>query len=100
MNGRFNRIFAYLNRKKDEQFSGSIKLSFESGVCIAISEANRHDIPLTKTRDNAIAVNCLAMAEKHDFNGAVVFVFDDGKITEYSYSKTYKGDTLKKFLGD
>ena len=63
MNGRFNRIFAYLNRKKDEQFSGSIKLSFESGVC------------------------------------AVVFVFEDGKITEYSYSKTYKGDTLKKFLG-
>lgn len=100
MNGRFNRIFEYLNRKEDEQFSGSIKLSFESGICVAISEANRHDIPLTKTENETIAVSCLAMAEKNDFNGAVVFVFEDGKITEYSYSKTYKGDTLKKFLGD
>lgn len=100
MNGRFNRIFEYLNRKKNEQFSGSIKLSFESGTCVAISEANRHDIPLTKVENETIAVSCLNMAEKHDFNGAVVFVFEDGKITEYSYSKTYKGDTLKKFLGD
>ncbi|MGP1490077.1 MAG: hypothetical protein ACTTI6_03265 [Treponema sp.] len=100
MNGRFNRIFAYLNRKKDEQFSGSIKLSFESGVCMAISEANRHDVPVTRTDDTAIAVSCLAMAEKQDFNGAVVFVFESGKITEYSYSKTYRGDTLKKLLGD
>ena len=100
MNGRFNRIFEYLNRKEDEQFSGSIKLSFESGICVAISEANRHDIPLTKTENDNVASRCLNMAEKPDFNGAVVFVFESGKITEYSYSKTYKGDTLKKFLGD
>ena len=40
------------------------------------------------------------MAEKPDFNGAVVFVFQSGKIAEYSYSKTYKGTSLKKFLGE
>lgn len=97
---RFNRIFAYLDRKKKELFSGSIKLSFECGDCIAISEANRHDIPLTKTENNNIAESCLNMAAKTDFNGAVVFVFESGKIAEYAYSKTYKGDTLKKFLGE
>lgn len=100
MNGRFNRIFEYLDRRKYEQFSGSIKLSFEGGICVAINEANRHDIPLTKTENNNIAESCLNMAAKNDFNGAVVFVFENGRISEYSYSKTYKGDTLKKFLGE
>lgn len=98
MNRRFNRIFEYLNRKEDEQFSGSIKLSFENGICVAIGEANRYDIPLTKTENDNVASRCLDMAERSDFNGAVVFVFQCGKITEYSYSKTYKGTTLHKFL--
>jgi hypothetical protein len=96
---RINCIIEYLNKKQNSDFSGSVKLSFENGEIVAVSEANKHDLPLTVTTENNIVAKCLKMATEPLFNGAVVFFFADGKVTGYSYSKSYKGETLKKFLG-
>ena len=99
MNGRFNRIVEYLKKKKSDNFTGSVKLSFEGGNCVAINEANRHETPLTESHDTKIIEDYLNMAANPDFNGAVVFAFESGSVHGYSYSKTYKGETLKKFFG-
>lgn len=96
----FNCIVEYLNEKQSSNFTGSVKLSFESGEIVALNEANRHDLPTTKnTRGERIIADYLKTATGRNFNGAVVFVFDSGKCTDYSYSRTYKGETLKNFLG-
>ena len=97
---RFNCIVEYLNKKQTLNFSGSIKLSFENGDIVAVNEANKHDLPTTKnTKGEQLIAEYLRIATDHDFNGAIVFVFDSGKCTDYSYSRTYKGETLKNFLG-
>ena len=100
MKERFNCIVEYLGRKKTQKFSGSVKLSFENGNAVAINEANRHELPVTPTNNgNAILDTLLNEAKKPMFNGAIIFVFETGNITAYAYSKSFKGETLKKFLG-
>lgn len=101
MKVHFNCIVEYLqNKSKKSSFTGSIKLSFENGEIVAINEANKHDLPTThNTKGEQIVSDYLKIAADSNFNGAVVFVFDSGKVTDYSYSRTYKGETLKKFLG-
>ena len=99
MKVRFSCIVEYLNQKQKSNFTGSVKLSFENGEIVAVNEANRHDLPLTKAGDESVIKKYLDMANNPLFNGAVVFVYDSGKVTDYSYSKSYKGETLKKFLG-
>ncbi len=100
MDGRFNYIVEYLNNKKNKNFTGSTKLSFENGRLVAINEANKHDLPVTSIKDNQnIVEECLSMAKDTIFNGAIIFVFEAGNVIQYAYSKSYKGDTLKKYLG-
>ncbi len=99
MKVRFNCIVAYLSEKQKSKFTGSIKLSFEGGDVVAVNEANKHDLPLTKNDESNVIDKYLNMASDPLFNGAVVFVFESGEVTEYSYSKSYKGETLKRFLG-
>lgn len=100
MKERFNCIVEYLNGKQDRKFTGSVKLSFENGNAVAINEANRHELPVTKTEDGNIILNeLLNESQRPMFNGAIVFVFKSGRIIAYAYSKSFKGETLKKFLG-
>lgn len=97
---RFNCIVEYLNEKQSSNFTGSVKLSFENGDIVAVNEANKHDLPTSKnTKGEQLIAEYLETATENNFNGAVVFVFDSGKCTDYSYSRTYKGETLKNFLG-
>ena len=100
MKERFNCIVEYHNGKQDRKFTGSVKLSFENGNAVAINEANRHELPVTKTEDgNTILNELLNESRRPMFNGAIVFVFESGTIIAYAYSKSFKGETLKKFLG-
>lgn len=99
MNKRFGCIVEYLEKIKKESFTGSVKLSFERGEIVAINEANQHDLPTKENNYKDITTHFLEMASNPIFNGTVVFEFQYGKIIKYAYSKTYKGETLKKFLG-
>lgn len=100
MKVRFNCIVEYLNEKLQQNFTGSVKISFENGEIVAINEANKHDLPTTKnTKGEQLIADYIRTATDRNFNGAVVFVFDSGKCTDYSYSRTYKGETLKKIWG-
>ena len=97
---RFNCIVEYLNEKQTSNFTGSVKLSFENGDIVMVNEANKHDLPTSKnTKGEQFIAEFLRNATEDNFNGAIVFVFDSGKCTDYSYSRTYKGETLKNFLG-
>lgn len=98
MDKRFNCIVEYLEKKKSEKFSGSTKLSFEGGCIVAINEANKHDLPMSNISD-VETVETLLNKIDHSFNGAIMFVYDRGDITQYAYSNSYKGETLRKFLG-
>lgn len=87
----------YLETKTINQFTGSVRLSFEFGKLVAINEANQHDI-LTDKADDSVVAKYLKLASDPLFSGHLSFVFLQGKVTNYSYSKTLKGDTLKKFF--
>lgn len=100
MKTRFNCVVEYLNGKSKSNFTGSVKLSFERGEVVAVSEANIHDLPTTPNKMGDLLVEAyLKTASADNFNGAIVFVFNAGKVTDYSYARTYKGDTLKNLLG-
>lgn len=100
MKVRLDCIVDYLKGKLLSNFCGSIKLSFECGEIVAVNEANKHDLPSTEnTSGEKVIADYLSIATKQDFNGAIVFVYDCGKVTDYSYSRTYKGETLRKFFG-
>ena len=99
MNGRFNNVIEYLKQKKTSHFTGSTKLSFESGGLVGINEANKHDLPVTVAEKETTVDELLEMTKDPIFNGAIVLVYEEGNIIQYAYSKSYKGETLKKFLG-
>lgn len=99
MKERFNCIVEYLNKKESEHFTGSTKLSFESGNCVAINEANKHDLPTTDVEESFCVISLLQQTKNPIFNGAIVLNYDNGKVTQYAYSKSFKGETLKKILG-
>ena len=100
MKTHYKRIVEYLEEKQNTNFTGSVKLSFENGEIVALNEANKHDLP-TSANDKGVQLitDYIKTATDRSFNGAVVFVFNAGTCTDYSYSRTYKGDTLKNFLG-
>lgn len=96
----FNRIIEYLQKKIIQQFTGSIKLSFENGAIVAIFEANRFDIPTSQseTNTNETIQKYIEMIKGTNYNGAIVFVFKNGEVIEYAYSRTYKGEVLQNCL--
>lgn len=94
-----DRIAEYLAKLERRNFTGSIRLSFEAGVLVAASEANRHDFPVTPADGGRDIVSwLLAMAGDPAFYGALVFVFRQGSIESYSYSRSYRGEKLLGLL--
>ena len=93
-------IAEYLQKKQSAFFSGSVKLSFERGDIVAINEANRYDLPTTKLENGEqIVADLLEDATDSDFFGTIVFVFEGGTCKEYAYSRTFKGDLLRRQIG-
>ena len=95
---RLKQVIEYLEEKKRNNFTGSIRISFELGQIVALNEANRHDILTSQIEDYAVVGECFTMASNSLFSGHLSFVFCEGHITDYSYSKTLKGETLRKFF--
>lgn len=86
----------YLEKKHLQRFTGAVKLGIERGVVVAISENNAVDVPLTET--NKIPLEIVMKASRPDFFGTLVFEFDKGDCIYYAYTRTFKGDMLKKEL--
>ena len=85
----------YLQKKLCEKFTGVIKLGIEHGMIVAMSKNNKVDIPITS---ETVPQELLIAAEKIDFYGTLVLEFLNGIVSGYAYTRTYKGDMLKKEL--
>ncbi|MGP1458961.1 MAG: hypothetical protein ACTTKL_06600 [Treponema sp.] len=96
MSIRFNRVVEYVDEKKKQKFSGVCKLGFENGGLVAISETNRAEIIYPEYKINPDA--CLQMAQDPIFSGSILLEFENGSILSCSYLKSYKGETLRKYL--
>lgn len=96
---QYKNIIAYLDSKKEEQFTGSIKLTFEKSKISTISEANKHDLLTTTNYEKDIIHALLKKTNESFFYGSVVFGYERGKITSYAYTRTFKDETLKNLLG-
>lgn len=97
---RIKQVIEYLEEKQKSQFTGSIRISFEFGNVVAINEANRHDLLTDEAKSNDIVAECFKMASDPLFSGHLSFVFKNGNVTNYSYAKMLKGDTLKRFFSN
>lgn len=85
----------YIQKIFCEKFTGVIKLGIEHGVIVAMSKNNKVDIPITH---ETIPPELLLAAERFDFYGTLVLEFLKGGMIGYAYTRTYKGDMLKKEL--
>ena len=92
-------IIAYLENKKVDKFTGSIKLTFEKSKISSVSEANRHDLLTSFNFEKDIIFTFLEQIKDSAYYGSVVFVYEKGIITAYAYTRTYKDETLKNLLG-
>ena len=96
MNIRFNRVVEYINEKKMQKFSGVCKLGFENGGLVAITETNRVEILYPEYKINPD--DCLQMTQDPLFSGSILLEFENGIISSCSYLKSYKGETLRRYL--
>lgn len=86
---------SFIQKKENENFSGVMKIGIEHGCIVALSANNKVDIPITK---GYLPTELLIAAEKHDFYGTLVLEFLNGVVSGYAYTRTYKGEILKREL--
>lgn len=92
----FNFCSSYVDRKRKEKFTGSVKFSFERGQLVTLNESNSFGVETSAVGSDSISSGLLRRATGASFNGSVIFVFRDGDITEYGYIQTYKSWTLEQ----
>ncbi|MGL4981689.1 MAG: hypothetical protein ACRC4W_02315 [Treponemataceae bacterium] len=91
-------IIGCLKEKEKEKFCGSLKFCFEKGKLTQFSVSNRFDVLSTKTNNKFDENEYIKRASKYNFNGCIIFIIEDGLISEYAYSQTFKGEDLKILL--
>lgn len=97
MSNYYDSIINYLKSKKETVFTGVIKLSFELGELVSLSEYNAFDTP-TESIANKDIFKFIKECCKPDFFGSVILVYKTGFLERCGYSKTLKGEYLKTFL--
>lgn len=94
----YKNIIEYLNKKQKELFSGAIKLGFENGRLVALSETNAIDSP-TNEIDNDAAIQLVHNACTKNYNGTVAIIYNSGTPCRGGYIQTWKGEVLKEYFG-
>lgn len=101
MNERLQFMMKHIGDKKSEQFTGAVKFGVERGAIVSVGEANAYDAVVYTdeivTQEKIIEL--LQSSIRISFNGTVVFRFSDGVVNGFAYSRTYKGDELKRLMG-
>lgn len=94
----FDYIIEYLKKQTKNNFTGSVKFGIEKAKIVSIGESNSFNLPTQEIKHNK-PEDIIKNACGQDFNGTVVFVFKCGILTEYGYTRTYKGDDLRYLIG-
>jgi hypothetical protein len=91
-------ILGLFNQKHQEGFSGGIKIGFEQGRPVNCSEYSNPEqdpppIPADFNLSDRIDKACAT-----DYYGSLLFVFNKGEITHFSYVRTWGGRGIDDLL--
>lgn len=106
MGDKLQFMIQFIRERQEQSFSGAVKFGIERGSIVSIGEANAYDAVLyTDGRfSEGLSIsdeinNLVKSAVKISFNGTVVLRFFKGVINGYAYSRTFKGEELKRLMG-
>ena len=92
------KIIDFLDKKRQQGFTGCVKMAFEDGKLSHIIEANHLDLPMTKIFSQKEVSELVAITAESGFCGQLVFFFNHGKIDFYSFVRNYRGEALEAIL--
>ncbi len=101
MNDRMKFVVKFLEERCNDSFYGAVKFGIERGSIVSVGEANSYDSVLYTDEliNNEKLMSLLSPCFKTSFNGTFIFRINDGRIDGYAYSRTFKGDDLKRLMG-
>lgn len=98
MKCQYDYILEYLKNKTESKFTGAIRISYEKGKVVLLNEASSFDIE-TDVMNEGNLEKIFREALSDSFFGYIVIEFKDGVKSRYGFSRSYRGDDLKKILG-
>lgn len=87
-----------IQEKKDSKFNGAVKFGIEHGAIVSVGESNHFDAVTYENAERLSLALFISSCLKPSFNGTIIFKFESGKLTGYAYSRTFKGDDLKRLM--
>lgn len=92
-----NELLQKIENFKKQKFNGDLKIGIEYGRCCSVGVANKFDVPVSEL-DKVHGPDTFLKSIKNDFFGSIIYRFVNGEIKEYSFSQSFKGDSLHKYL--
>ena len=96
---RFQNVNEKLKSYAKTKFSGAAKIGIEMGKCVSFGVSNDFDVPKNKIEAHFLPEEFLSSIG-NDFFGTIIYFYENGEITYYSYCQSFKGESLNKFLGE
>ena len=98
MKRQYDYILAYLKNKAESKFTGAVRISYEKGRVTLLNEANSFEIKTDEMNESGLK-KVLSETLSDSFFGYIVIEFKNGVKSRYGFSRSYRGDDLKKVLG-
>jgi hypothetical protein len=99
MREHIEKIGAFFESYRKEEFTGGIKIAFVEGSLHTIWISSFPEFKSPPAREPGFDLNKkLSMAASIEFSGSLFFILDKGEITHFYYNQTVQGKGLDVFL--
>lgn len=92
-------ILDLFEKKRQENFTGGIKLGFEQGRPVSCSEYSNPEQEPPPVPEGFNLETSISKACKNSYYGSLLFILKEGAITHYSYVQTWAGRGIEGLLG-
>lgn len=92
------KIKAFLDKYRQEKYSGGIKMAFEEGRPQTFWRSDVPDFKFNPTDESFSLEKTLSMATNNNFSGSLFFILEGGEIKHYYSIETLQGRKLMERL--
>lgn len=98
MKRQYDYILEYLKNKAETKYTGAVRISYEKGKAVLLNEATSFEVETDEMNESNLE-KILQETLSESFFGYIVVEFKGGVKSRYGFSRSYRGDDLKKILG-
>jgi hypothetical protein len=91
-------IIRLFDKKRHDHFTGGIKLGFEQGRPVNCSEYSNPEQSPPPVPEGFNIQEHITRACANGYYGSLLFILDDGKVTHFSYVRTWAGKGIDDLL--